>query len=64
MTGVLVFVTLTILVLSAAVYSWLLILFLGNLGIHLGFWGAVPGGMILVSLTPNNSTVKQTGGKK
>ena len=27
--------------------TWLLMLFLGNVGLHLGFWGALPGGILL-----------------
>jgi hypothetical protein len=27
--------------------SWLLMLFLGNIGTHVGFWGALPGGILI-----------------
>lgn len=27
--------------------TWLLMLFLGNVGLHLSFWGALPGGILL-----------------
>ena len=27
--------------------AWLLMLFLGNLGLLLGFWGALPGGILI-----------------
>jgi hypothetical protein len=27
--------------------AWLLMLFLGNLGLQLGFWGALPGGILI-----------------
>lgn len=27
--------------------TWLLMLFLGNLGLGLGFWGALPGGILI-----------------
>lgn len=27
--------------------TWLLMLFLGNVGIQVGFWGALPGGVLL-----------------
>ena len=27
--------------------TWLLMLFLGNLGLNLGFWGALPAGILL-----------------
>jgi hypothetical protein len=27
--------------------TWLLMLFLGNVGVHVGFWGALPGGILL-----------------
>ncbi len=27
--------------------TWLLMLFLGNLGLALGFWGALPGGILI-----------------
>ena len=27
--------------------TWLLMLFLGNVGVHIGFWGALPGGILL-----------------
>ena len=30
--------------------TWLLMLFLGNLGIGLGFWGALPLGMLVSAL--------------
>lgn len=27
--------------------TWLLMLFLGNVGTHVGFWGALPGGILI-----------------
>jgi hypothetical protein len=27
--------------------TWLLMLFLGNVGVHVGFWGTLPGGILL-----------------
>ena len=27
--------------------TWLLMLFLGNMGAHLSFWGALPGGILI-----------------
>lgn len=39
------------LVIVAALFpTWMLMLFLGNIGVHVGFWGAFPGGIILSSL--------------
>lgn len=42
---------LIVLVLVAVVASfpatWLLMLFLGNVGVLVGFWGALPGGILL-----------------
>lgn len=36
--------------LFAAPSTWLLMLFLGNLGLDLSFWGALPGGLIIGTL--------------
>ena len=27
--------------------TWLLMLFLGNVGVHVGFWGALPAGILM-----------------
>lgn len=27
--------------------TWLLMLFLGNIGLHVGFWGTLPAGILL-----------------
>lgn len=34
----------------AAPFGWLLMLFLGNLGVGIGFWGALPGGALIAAL--------------
>jgi hypothetical protein len=31
--------------------TWLLMLFLGNVGVLVGFWGALPGGILLTFFT-------------
>lgn len=30
--------------------TWLLMLFLGNVGVHIGYWGALPLGILVSSL--------------
>ena len=30
--------------------SWLLMLFLGNVGVNVSYWGALPGGVLLAML--------------
>jgi len=41
----------TLLTLSPVVMTWLLMLFLGNVGLTtLGFWACLPGGLILAAL--------------
>lgn len=40
--------------------SWLLMLFLGNVGVNVSYWGALPGGVLLGMLvsgaaSPSNS---------
>lgn len=32
---------------AAAPFTWLLMLFLGNAGLHVGFWGCLPGGVLV-----------------
>lgn len=32
---------------AAAPFTWLLMLFLGNVGTHIGFWGCLPGGVLV-----------------
>jgi hypothetical protein len=31
--------------------TWLLMLFLGNVGVHVSFWGALPGGILVMLVT-------------
>ena len=61
---ILLFVLLFLLI-RVAGFSWLLMLFLGNLGTNIGFWGAVPGGWLLAGLVSGNttSTKNKTGEK-
>jgi len=33
--------------------AWLLMLFLGNIGLKISLWGAYPGGILLFALTQN-----------
>ena len=34
-------------VVMAVPVTWLLMLFLGNIGVHVGFWACIPGGILL-----------------
>ena len=45
----------TALVLAAPV-AWLLMLFFGNLGVHIGFWGCVPGAILIGMLRTSVET--------
>jgi hypothetical protein len=36
--------------------TWLLMLFLGNVGIHVGYWGVLPLGILVSALVSGAST--------
>lgn len=46
----LVFVTMYVVVFSLPA-TWLLMLFLGNIGVATSFWGSLPGGILLTFFT-------------
>lgn len=39
--------------------TWLLMLFLGNVGVHVGFWGALPGGILLTFFVAGTGATRQ-----
>ena len=38
--------------------TWLLMLFLGNVGVHVGYWGALPLGILVSALLGGVSAAK------
>jgi hypothetical protein len=38
--------------------TWLLMLFLGNVGVNLGYWGALPLGILVSMLLGSTSTAR------
>lgn len=43
-------------VLGIALISWLLMLFLGNVGVPVDYWGSIPGGVLLTLLIGSGSS--------
>ena len=41
------FVLVAVVVVGSLPATWLLMLFLGNVGVNVGFWGALPGGILV-----------------
>ena len=39
--------------------TWLLMLFLGNIGVNVGFWGALPGGLLIGTLASRVTVNKE-----
>jgi hypothetical protein len=41
--------------------TWLLMLFLGNLGLNLGFWGALPAGILVTFFVAGTGGLSRYG---
>jgi hypothetical protein len=41
--------------------TWLLMLFLGNLGLHMSFWGTLPAGIIVTFFVAGSGSLNRYG---
>lgn len=41
--------------------TWLLMLFLGNLGLHMSFWGTLPAGIIVTFFVAGTGSLNRYG---
>jgi len=41
--------------------TWLLMLFLGNIGVNVGFWGALPAGILLTFFVAGSGGLSRMG---
>ena len=57
------FVLVAVVVVGSLPATWLLMLFLGNVGVHVGFWGSLPAGILLTFFIAGTGGLSRYGNR-
>jgi hypothetical protein len=57
------FVLVAVVVVGSLPATWLLMLFLGNVGVNVGFWGSLPAGILLTFFIAGTGGLSRYGNR-
>ena len=57
------FVLVAVVVIGSLPATWLLMLFLGNVGVNVGFWGSLPAGILLTFFIAGTGGLSRYGNR-